>query len=404
MSDNLERREFLRFIGLVVSSVFISSCQAKATELVHTIILTNSSTPTIIKSKTPEPIISQTETSTSTPEPTVTTSPTQSSTPTKIPVTLRDFADLINFHIGVLGGGVDRESYEIMTNIQQREFNATINYLGWNELRKNEVNYNWGPTDNDISFARKHNMEPLGHPLVWCQGMPDWISNRSFERQELTAMMVDHIKTVVDRYKEDVKIWSVVNEAFHQRGDVFNQVIGKEYIDIAFKTAREVDPSATLIYNDYENEYAKGTRRQITIDVIEQLRKNDLIDGVGLQMTLMGHNPPNKDDVIETMKSYGLPVYITEFAVLMGNVSGTVEQRYNLQAGIYQEMLEAAIESQVCDHFYIFGIGDKYSVFENQAIRWPDKNHDPSPFDDDLNPKPAYYSVLQVLREAAQST
>jgi len=122
---------------------------------------------------------------------------------------------LIDFHIGVLGGGVDIESYEKMTSVQQREFNATINYLGWNELREDEVDYNWGPTDNDIAFAKKHNMEPLGHPLVWCQGMPDWIQNRSFEKQELTTTMVEHIKAVVDRYKRDIKIWSVVNEAFH---------------------------------------------------------------------------------------------------------------------------------------------------------------------------------------------
>ncbi len=397
MEDNLGRREFLRFLGLLGSSVFLSSCQAKATELVQTIIPTKTYAPTSIKTSTPEPKISPSVTSSTTPKPTVTTSPTQSSTPTKIPVTLRDFADLINFRIGVLGGGVDRESYERMTNIQQREFNATINYLGWNELREVEGRFNWGPTDNDIAFAKKHNMEPLGHPLVWCQGMPDWIQNRSIERQELSTMMVDHIKTVVDRYKEDVKIWSVVNEAFHQRGDVFNQVIGKEYIELAFKTVREIDPTATLIYNDYENEYAKGTRRQITIDVIEPLRNKGLIDGVGLQMTLMGHNPPLKNDVIDTMKSYGLPVYVTEFAVLMGNVSGTVEQRYNLQAGIYQEMLEAAIESGVCDHFYIFGIGDKYTVYER--IQGSNKDRDPSPFDDDFKPKPAYYALLDVLKE-----
>jgi endo-1,4-beta-xylanase len=193
----------------------------------------------------------------------------------------------------------------------------------------------------------------------------------------------------------------VVNEPYiypYRLNDVFYNTIGLEYIEIAFQAAREADPTATLIYNDSDNHSSSGIITNLSREIVQRLKEEGLIDGVGLQMHLDGSNPPDKDDVITTMRSYDVPVYVTEFDVNMKNVYGTVEEKYEIQAKIYGDMIEACLESNVCKSFSVWGIGDHYSWIETQQwYQHYSKEGDPTMYDDSWQPKPAYYAMLEVL-------
>jgi GH35 family endo-1,4-beta-xylanase len=92
------------------------------------------------------------------------------------------------------------------------------------------------------------------------------------------------------------------------------------------------------------------------------------------------------------MKSYGVPVVITELDV---DISGITNQdRLLIQAQIYHTIFEAALDSGVCRAIFMFQVGDKYSWLETDLKR---SNADPTPYDDALNPKMAYYAIVQVL-------
>lgn len=217
----------------------------------------------------------------------------------------------------------------------------------------------------------------------------------------MIEILRDTITQVMTHYRGKIKEWVVVNEPYinpYRQEDVFYKRIGADYIEIAFQAARETDPTAILIYNDSDNHSTSGITTQLTRDIVQSLKPKGLIDGVGLQMHLEGAKPPSKQDVINTMRSYGVPVYVTEFDVNMKDVSGTQEERYSKQAAIYKDMLQACLESGVCKSFSFWGIGDKYSWIETE--KWYSRYSPdgiPTLFGDNLKPKPAYFAVRDVL-------
>jgi len=216
--------------------------------------------------------------------------------------------------------------------------------------------------------------------------------------------MKNHIREIMIHFKGKINLYGVVNESRTQEVlkpdgrpyDMFNVIIGESYIEEAFKVARETDPSAILIYNETFNETKQGDYYPRTKEIVDRLRAKGLIDGVGIQMHLDGSSPPRKEDVIEAFRSYGIPVYLTEFDVDMSKVPGSAEERNEIQARIYQEIVGACLESGVCKQIWFWDVYDKYSWLDEK--RGGDPKADPTMFNDSLQPKPAYFAVFDALQ------
>jgi endo-1,4-beta-xylanase len=223
----------------------------------------------------------------------------------------------------------------------------------------------------------------------------------------------------MNRYKGKIKTWVVVNEAgfIYPGWDFFDNHIGKDYVEIAFQIARNTDPSVDLIYNDFGNEGRNGNKYEQTLEIVDSLRNLDLIDGVGLEMHIEPIlDYPTKfvsksgntncvvsiDNFIETMISYELPVHITELDVDLRNIDKPQAERFNMQAILYGNIIDAILKAGVCKHITFWGFGDKYSWLEQTEFNGSTKA-DPTLFDDDLKPKPAYFAVRDILKRYAQS-
>lgn len=287
--------------------------------------------------------------------------------------------------------------FDQITAIQEKEFNLAGIYPGMSLTQPGQGHYQLNTMIGLADRAKKANREVLIHPLIWADDVPEWLVESHFSRDELIEITKTHISTLMKALSGRKAIFVVVNEAYIE-GDVFQQGIGTDYVDIAFQAARDADPSAILIYNDYDNHSPDGKRTQISRDIVEHLRTKGLIDGIGLQMHLDGSGAPRKEEVIATMRSYGLPVYVTEFDVNLRQVGGSQEQRFAVQAEVYKSMLEACLDSRVCNHFVVFQTVDKYSVWETiPTLPFYSANADSTPFDDNLKPKPAYSAMWNVL-------
>ncbi len=276
------------------------------------------------------------------------------------------------------------------------------------ELRPAIDKFDFADLDHVFEFADENDKPVRVQHLLWGDDkwLPDWLKNGNYSKEQLMGIITNHIKTVGQRYKGKVREYTVVNEAFSRKlktggnRDWWGERLSEEYIDVAFKAAREADPNAILILNDFGNE-TEGEISNLMYDYIKQARERGIpIDGLGMQMHLGGETAPSKEDVIKNMRRFGelgVKVYVTEFDVNMHDVNKSKDEEEQIQAKVYGDMLRACIEvgPEICPSFGFLGLTDRQSWYGGIGL----EDADPLMFDDDYNPKPAFFEIRRVLQE-----
>jgi endo-1,4-beta-xylanase len=299
------------------------------------------------------------------------------------------------------------------TDILTSQFNLTLadNTPNWyftdGGLRPSPASYNFKQMDQVVNFAESHHMAIQAHHFVWGEEkwLPAWLKNGNYSPPQLLELIRQHILTVGGRYKGHINEWTVVNEAFSRAQHVYglhdwwaDQIGGQSYIDKSFIWARQTDPNAKLILNDFGNETENSISNAMYNYIKEAKARGVPIDGIGMQMHIDGTNPPSKEAVIANMRRFaqlGVGVYVTEFDVNMNDVKLSSSDKDKKEARIYYDMMRACIESRVCHSFAILGITDKETWYNHIGLKDPR----PLPFDKKYQPKPAYYSLRLALQQ-----
>ena len=208
----------------------------------------------------------------------------------------------------------------------KKQFNSIVaeNAMKSERLFVSQGVYDFSIADQFIDFGIKNDMVIHGHTLIWHSQLPEWFFKDSLgnqiDKKELKQRMKNHINTVVTRYKGKVKTWDVVNEAVLDNGELrksqFYEILGEEYLELAYQFAHEADPEAELYYNDYST--ALPMKREGIVKMIQNLKNKGVsIQGIGMQ----GHLGLNHPDIAEFEKSIlafsdlGVKVSITELDV-----------------------------------------------------------------------------------------
>ena len=285
--------------------------------------------------------------------------------------------------------GILAEQYDILT---------PENAMKMSVIRPERHRYVWEKADRMIDFAESHGMLVHGHPLLWKEQIPAWASDA--ERASMPAIMREHIAALVSRYRGRIEVWDVINEALEEDGQMRHTLwyrgVGEGYFSEAFHIAREHDPDASLIYNDYSVGWENDKSDALYALLKRELAAGTPIDGVGFQMHLS--TSFNTDRFFEMVRSnfrrfaaLGLDIYITEFDVATDWREDPLEQAER-QAMFYAETLRACLEQPACKALQIWGMSDRY------GWRAP---LEAMPLDEDFSPKPAFEAMRKVLEESA---
>jgi GH35 family endo-1,4-beta-xylanase len=173
-------------------------------------------------------------------------------------------------------------------------------------------------TDKVVEWCGKNRIVCKGHPLVWDFADPRWLPQDFAEIRRLSNARVSDI---VSRFKGRIDIWDVVNEPTHlgrfktRLGEWAMATGATPYVAEHLKLARQANPQATLLVNDYRTDPA-------FYRILDELRDNGqlLFDVIGIQSHMHGGGWPLRRvwEVCDTYAKLGLPIHFTETTVVSG--------------------------------------------------------------------------------------
>ncbi|MDR2065027.1 MAG: endo-1,4-beta-xylanase [Prevotellaceae bacterium] len=318
------------------------------------------------------------------------------------------------------------------TELIKKHFNAIVpeNCMKSMYLQPEEGKFFFDEADKYVAFGEANNLWITGHCLVWHSQAPQWFfideNGRDVSRETLIERMRNHITTVVSRYRGRIKGWDVVNEAIMEDGSwrksKFYEIIGEDFISLAFRFAHEADPDAELYYNDYST--AIEAKCQGIVNLVKSLQDKGIrIDAVGMQ----GHLNMDSPAVEEFEKSLlafadlGVKVMITELDLTVlpsfNNFTGAdVSANFDFKAELdpYSDSLpkQVALEQQnrYVDFFKLFlkhhdkisrvtlwGVTDKDSWRNNWPV--PGRTDYALLFDRNYQPKPVVAELIKLTKQ-----
>ena len=300
-----------------------------------------------------------------------------------------------------------------------KHFNSVVaeNAMKMGPLQPTEGVFNFTDADAIVDFAKAHHMLVRGHTLVWYQQTPVWLFKDAKgndlqpgpeSKALLLARLKTHIRTVVSRYKDDVYAWDVVNEAIDRkqpdgfRRSRWYELTGTDYIETAFRTAREVAPHAKLYINDYET--TDPVKRQFLLNFVSDLKSRGVpIDGVGHQ-THINIDEPSVASIVKTIEMFsalGVDNQITEMDVsLYDNPSGactSIPQDVLIQQGYrYRELFDAfrKLKGRISAVTF-WGMADDHTWLNSFSVNRADS---PLLFDTRLEPKFSFWGIVDPAR------
>ncbi|MCH5309050.1 MAG: endo-1,4-beta-xylanase [Prevotella sp.] len=287
----------------------------------------------------------------------------------------------------------------------KQEFNSITceNDMKPEPTEPSEGKFNWDNADRIANFCRANGIKLRGHCLMWHSQIGKWMYEDNPTKEVFFERMRKHIHAVVNRYKDVVYAWDVVNEAMTDdakaedpyRQSPLYKIAGDEFIAKAFEYAREADPKALLFYNDYNE--CDPVKSQRIFEMVKKMKAAGVpIDGIGMQghYNIYGPTEAEIDAAIAKYKQVVKHIHVTELDIRVNSEMGG-QLRFSREGVAVSDTIKNYLADQ---YARVFGVFRKHKdvidcvTFWNLSDRdsWLGAANYPLPFDSDYKPKKAY--------------
>lgn len=252
-----------------------------------------------------------------------------------------------------------------------------------------------------IEWLNESGITVKGHTLAWGNspgvGVPGWVRSigESGNWQEVKVLLMERIKREINEFKSMVQMWDIVNEPIVQ--EWFNG-IGDDYIFEAYKLAREIDPDAKLVLNEFGVLTNKNIRNRF-INLAKRLIENDApIDIIGIEAHIFTGEDlktqlANLDGIyaaLDEIAELGKPIHITEFQIPLP----AIVEAFQVDTET-AEKLQAEI-AQVFYTVFFSHPAVEAIIYWNFYRAWQSGS---GFLRDDFTVKPIYYILKELIQE-----
>ncbi|MAS98115.1 MAG: hypothetical protein CMF29_04205 [Kiritimatiellaceae bacterium] len=200
---------------------------------------------------------------------------------------------------------------------------ATIDFY-WAVHSHKQGEWMYQPSSREkLDWAKSQGMRLRGHPLMWHEVIPEWISSAERPVEELDADIISHVKMLVDSYPE-IDEWDLHNETPGIRGHKPEMGV-RRWVEWAggpgaateriVEAVREIRPDGRYILNhftdadpEYHSQIQYCLSNEVPVDVI----------GIQTHMHHLGDAVPEDRlwNALNEYEKYGLPLQLSEITVL----------------------------------------------------------------------------------------
>jgi len=279
-------------------------------------------------------------------------------------------------------------------------FNFATTGFYWSNYERVQGRPDYAYTDSVLDWAESVGIEVKGHPLAWDNpaGNPRWLPD---DPATVGRLSLERTAACVRRFRHRLRMWDVVNEPVHlgkanlqtRMSQYARTREAVAYVHEHLAAARQADPAATLLVNDYRLEPRY-------LEILEALRDDQgqpLCDAVGLQ-SHMHSNPWPLRKIWDTCDRYApldLPLHFTETTIVSGP---------RLDEGRRWGETTTELERKQADHverFYTMVFAHPNAA----ALTWWDFSDDGAWqraaagfLRKDMSPKPVYERLHRLIR------
>lgn len=207
------------------------------------------------------------------------------------------------------------------------KWEAVFNYgtlpFYWGTYEPQEGNVLQDKRMGCVNRLCEKSIEIKGHPLCWHTVCADWLLKYSVE--EIMQKQLDRITREVSCFKGKIRYWDVINETvimpvFDKYDNAVTRLCNHygriPLIKKVFSAAKEADPSAILLINDF------NTSEEYAAVIEECLEAGVPIDAIGIQSHQhQGYWGKEKlEKVLSRFERFGLPIHFTENTIISGEL------------------------------------------------------------------------------------
>ncbi|MFT4520162.1 MAG: endo-1,4-beta-xylanase [Halioglobus sp.] len=284
--------------------------------------------------------------------------------------------------------------------------------------------------DNFVDFAQSEGHQVHGHNLLFYSDIAadSWIAdyrkNDTWTQEQWLTWFEQYIKGKVGRYKGRVASWDVLNEPLPRvllddpaARNVFKELAGDDIYAKAFQWAREADPGAKLVLNEFFLGPNGAIKTDDLIALADDIGRNggkvDVIgfEGIYIFSPLIFTSYSYNYDRFKKAADAGYMVTISELNIALnifpaaGKHQSQTRMLHSIQRKAFNNIVRAymdAVPQAQRWGIVTWGVAD-YSGFTRfgdifKAFRVPGGGSEwPLLWDDDFNRKPAYYGYDSAL-------